>query len=127
MKPARLVIVLVVGLVLVGGALLFMNARSSGRIDELQKRAETDAAYKRADVYFKGTEEEKKYLDGLFAYAKDSVREKLGGFLAPPPNEQKYFTALYQAMVDEARKASKEDFVKSFRGWIVGQGFVDVK
>lgn len=127
MKPARLVIIVVVGLVLVGGVLLFVGTKRSGRISELQKQAETEMPFKRADVYLKGTDADKKYVEDLFAHGKDVAKEELGGFFSPPPDKQKYFTALYQAMLDAARDAKKDDFVKSFRGWVVGQGFIDVK
>jgi hypothetical protein len=123
----RIVIVVVVGLVVIAGALFLLSNKRTARIVELQKEAETKAAYKRADVYFKGSEEDKKYLDELFKYGAEMARQNLGGFFSPPPSEKTYYVTLYQAMVDEAKQKGKSEFARSFRGWVNGQGFGEVK
>lgn len=127
MKPSRIVVIVVVGVVLIAGALIGMGAMRSSKLAELQKQAETELKYKRADVYFKGTDEDKKYADELFVFAKDSAKISLNGFLAPPPSEQRYFTAIYQIMINEAKHKGKNDFAKSLQNFAVGQGFIDVK
>jgi hypothetical protein len=127
MKPARLVIVLVVGLVLVAGALFFLGMKRGERIDQLQKQAESERRYKGADIYLKGSEEDKKYVDGLFDYALGVVHNDLDSFFSPPPSEEKYFTSLYQVMIDQAKQQGKSDMARSFHGWVVGQRYLEVK
>lgn len=123
----RIVLVVVVGLVLVAGALALLGSRRNARLEELQKDAETKAAYRRADVYHKGSEEDKKYLDDLFKYGLEVTRQNLGGLFSPPPSEKDFYLALYQAMIDEAKQKGKNEFARSFRGWVNGQGYGEVK
>ncbi len=127
MKPVRIVIVVAIGLALVAGALFFLGNKRSSRIEELQKQAQIDLRYKRADVYFKGTPEEKSYVDALFVSAVDTARRSLGGFFTPPPDEIKYYTVVYQAMINEAKDKGKADLARSLHKWVLGQNFVDVK
>lgn len=126
MKRTRLVVVLVVGVLVVAGVLIGMGVKRSGAIAELQKEAQTATAYKRADVYFKGTDEDKKYVEGLFTYAIEVAKGELNGFFSPPPSKQTYYTKLYQTMVDQAKAQGKNDLAKSLHNWSVGQGYVDV-
>ena len=127
MKAVRLIVVVVVGLVLISGALVFLGAKRSDKITQFQKQAETELRYKKADVYYKGSESDKKYVDDLFEFGKETARQDLGGFFAGPPSEQKYFTTLYQAMIDQAKQQGKADLAKSLHKWIMGQNFLDVK
>jgi hypothetical protein len=127
MKPVRIVIVVVVGLVLVAGALFFLGSKRGSRIEELQKQAQVDLHYKRADAYFKGTPEDKAYVDALFVTGVETARKNLGGFFTPPPDENKYYTFVYQAMIDEAKQKGKTDLAKSLHKWVLGRSYVDVK
>jgi hypothetical protein len=129
MKAARIVIILVAGVALLAGALVFLSTKRKSKIDELQKQAETAMEYRRADVWFKGTDADKTYIDGLFNSAKDTAKSKLGALLSvsPPPDEKKYYTAVYQSMIDQAKEQGKSDLAKSFQKWAQGRGFEDVK
>lgn len=126
MKPARLAIVVVTGLVLVGVALFVLGSKRSARIEELQKAAQTDALYKRADVYFKGSDEDKKYVEDLFAYGTEVAKQNLNGFFSPPPDKQKYYTHVYQAMITQAKEKGRADLARSLQNWAVGQGYLDL-
>jgi hypothetical protein len=126
MKRTRLIVLLVVGVLLVAGVLIGLGVKRSGAIADLQKEAQTALAYKRADVYFKGTDEDKKYVEGLFNYALEVTKGELNGFFSPPPGKQKFYTKLYQVMVDQAKAQGKGDLSKSLHNWAVGQGYVDV-
>lgn len=127
MKPKRIVLVIVVGLVVVAGALVLLGSKRSARIDELQKQAKTELRYQKADAYYKGAPEDKTYLDGLFAYALESARTKLDGVFSPPPSDERYFTAVYQAMIDEAKSKGKTELARSLHTWAIGQKMLDVK
>lgn len=127
MKPARLIIVAVVGLALVGGALFVLGSKRSDRIEELTKQAQSEARYKRADAYFKGSEADKKYVDELFVYATETARSDLNGFFAPPPGPERYYAVVYQTMIHQARDQGKAEIAKSLHTWVLGQGYLDVK
>ena len=51
------------------------------------------------------------------------------GFLqiAGLPDEKKYYTAVYQDMIDQAKGQGKNDLAKSFQKWAQGRGYEDVK
>jgi hypothetical protein len=127
MKPARLVVVIVIGVLLVAGAFLLLGSKRSARLDELQKQAKVDLRYRKADVYLKGTPEDKTYVDSLFAYGLEAARAKLDSFFSPPPSEEKYFTTVYQAMIDEAKGKRKTDLARSLHTWAIGQKMLEVK
>lgn len=86
------------------------------------------AGIKKSDVYLRGDEADKKYLDAIVENGLYVAREANGGgFLAMPPSKSEYHTALYQWMVNETKKSDREAMARSLRMWAVGQGYMDVQ
>jgi hypothetical protein len=93
----------------------------------LSKQAATEARYKKSDAYFKGSETDKTYVDGLFQYANELTQNELDGLFSPPPAPQRYYSTLYQTMVRQAKEQGKPDIAKSLHTWALGQGYMDIK
>ena len=127
MKSSRVIIMVVVGLVVVGGAIAALGMKRSERLEELSKQASTEARYRKCDAYFKGSEADRKYVDEIFQYANERARDHLNGLFSPPPAPERYYATLYQMMVTQAKEAGKGDIAKSLHTWMLGQGYMDIK
>jgi len=79
---------------------------------------------KTADIY----RTEGPYVDQLFAHAEPiAVRESSGSLVGAGFTEQRYYTALLQAMVDKAAADGRREVATSLRTFAIGKGYVDVK
>lgn len=121
-KMMRLVILLVVGIAAVGGAMAYRAQQASGKAAAMKEPAAE--LVKAADIY----RTEGPYVDQLFAHAEPIATQGVaGGMIGGGFSEEKYYTALFQAMVDKALTDGKRDVAVSLRTFAVGKGYVDVK
>lgn len=121
-KMMRLVILLVAGVAVLGGAMAYRSQQASGKAAAMKEPAAE--LVKSADIYRK----EGPYVDQLFAHAEPIATQEVGGgLLGGGFTEEKYYTALFQAMVDKAVADNKRDVAVSLRTFAIGRGFVDVK
>lgn len=121
MKAARLVILLVVGVVLVGGALVYRSQQAAGKAAAM--RTPAVELIRTADIY----KTEGPYVEELFAHAEQIAAKETGKLIGPGFSEERYYTVLLQAMVDKAKADGKRDVATSLRTFAIGKGYVQVK
>jgi uncharacterized membrane protein YebE (DUF533 family) len=100
------------------GAFLFLGGQdSAARIEEMRQPASRLVAS--SDIY----KSEAAYVDSLFEQAHPEAAAAVGSGFTP----EKYYTALFQAMVNKAKADGKDDVARSLRVFAVGKGYIEVK
>jgi uncharacterized membrane protein YebE (DUF533 family) len=116
-RAAQLLVIVVLAGAAGGGVMLMGGQNSAARIDEIRGPAGQLVAS--ADIY----KSESAYVEGLFGHAHPVAAAAVGSGFTP----EKYYTALFQAMVDKAKADGKEDVARSLRTFAVGKGYIGVK
>lgn len=121
MKHIRLIALVVVGVALLGGAMVYKQQRNAGKADEYKTNAVE--MIKLADAY----KADPPYITGLMEAGFAPAAKAGAGGLFSGFDEERYFTALFQSMVDQAKKDGKPEVAKLLRNFAVGRKFLGVK
>jgi hypothetical protein len=107
----RLIVILVVGVVVLGGAYLFAQQKKNAKAEELRQQAVTKV--EGVDIC-RGTVNAQNlvYVKGLVEKSHPAGARALGG--------------LFNAMIKQAKADGREDIATSLRNFAVGRGYLDV-
>lgn len=121
-KPMiRLVILLVVGLVAVGGLLGYYASERSKTLSRLA--TEGTKQLENSDLY----KNDKEYFTLLYNHAQPLAKKQVNGLLKPSVKEEEYYTALLTEMARKAKADGKVDVAQKLRTYGTGKGWVGVK
>lgn len=123
-KWTRLLILVLVGAVVVGGALFYKHQKKMVKAEQL--RTEAIAYISQADIY-KASPENAEYLKGLAASAHPAATQEFGGGLfATVLDEKDYYTGLLNEMIRHAKADGKPEVARSLRDFAVGRKLLGV-
>ncbi len=121
----RLIVILVVGVVVLGGAYLFAQQKKNAKAEELRQQAVTKV--EGVDIC-RGTVNAQNlvYVKGLVEKSHPAGARALGGLFGTNLDEKTYYTGLFNAMIKQAKADGREDIATSLRNFAVGRGYLDV-
>jgi len=123
-KWTRLIVLLVIGAVLLGGALFYKHQKKMEKAEHL--RVEALAMISKADIS-KVSPENAEYVKSLAVAAHPAATRALGGSLfATALDDRDYYTGLFNEMIRQAKAADRTDVSKSLRDFAVGRKYLDV-
>jgi hypothetical protein len=120
----RLAVLLVIGALVVGGALFYKHQKKMAKAEQL--RSESLIMISKADIY-KVSPENAEYIKGLAVAAHAAGTRALGaGLFATALDEKDYYTGLFNDMVRRAKADNRPEVARSLRDFAVGRKYLDV-
>ncbi|MGE3109373.1 MAG: hypothetical protein AB7G11_14380 [Phycisphaerales bacterium] len=109
-KPlVRIVVLLVVALIAVGGLLGYYASKRAGDIKKW--KAEGTTKLEDSDLY----KQDKAYFMTLYNHAQPLAEKSVNGLLKPGVSEEDYYTALLTEMARQAKRDSKIEWAQKIR------------
>lgn len=116
----RLLVLLVVGAVVIGGVLGYFASTRSKDLKRL--KAEGTKLLENSDLF----KQDHPYFMQLFNHAQPVAEKSVNGILKPKIKDGDYYTALLAEMVRKAKADGKVEVAQKLRTYGTGRGWIDI-